>query len=53
MAATAKYQLGYNGIDTMPSLYSRTFDEIVAKTNMVPREMARFFRFEDTNLSTY
>ena len=53
MAATPKYQLGYNGIDTMPSLYSRTFDEIVARTNKVPREMARFFRMEDTNLKDY
>ena len=53
MSATPKYQLGMNGIDTMPSLYSRTFDQIVAKTNKVPREMARFFRVEDTNLATY
>jgi len=53
MAATAKNQLGQNSIDTMPSLYSRTFDNIVARTNKVPREMARFFRMEDTNLATY
>jgi len=53
MAATAKNQLGYLSIDTMPSVYSRTFDKIVVKDSMVPREMSRFFREEDTNLKDY
>jgi len=53
MAATAKYQLGQLNIDTMPSLYDRSFDAIVARTNKVPRQLARFFRTEDWNLSTY
>jgi len=54
MAATPKYQLGYNGIDTMPSLYSRTFRrDCLRELTKVPREMARFFRMEDTNLKDY
>ena len=53
MAATPKYQQGSLNRDTMPSVYDRTFDKIVVKDNMVPREMSRFFREEDWNLATY
>ena len=53
MAATALNQMRMLNKDTMPSVYDRSFDKIVAKTNMVPREHARFYRFEDWNLATY
>jgi len=53
MAATQKYQQGIAGRDSMPSLYDRTFDRIVKRTNEVPREHSRFYRFEDWNLNDY